>query len=78
MAYNKAQVQAVGEVIVRGIDAVRDGIDVNDATVGIEFLTALIGAADEIRTDTDAAALHIASVITDKFGDRRVNAEPVV
>lgn len=76
MAYDKAQCKAVGEALYAAVQALRDGLQVEDTAVGMQLLTALAGAADEIKGDSDAALLHIASAVLGKAGDGRIN--PVV
>lgn len=72
--YNKAQVEAAGDALLAAIEAVRDGLDVTDVTAAVSLLTAIGGAADEFRTDTDAAVLHLVSHVAGKLGDARVDA----
>jgi len=76
MAYNKQQIETVGDAILASIDAVKDGLDTNDVTAAVSLLTAIGAAADEFRTDTDAALLHLVGHIASKVGDSRVDAEP--
>jgi len=73
MAYNKAQVQAVGDEIIKTINAVKDGIDASDMTQAITLMTAFMSAADEFKDDTDAAMLHLAGHLMDRYGDKRQN-----
>ena len=74
MAYNKEQVQAVADAIYDAIQAARDGIGVDDTAAAITLFTAFAGAADEFQTDTDAAGLHLAARLADRFGDSRIDA----
>lgn len=76
MAYNKGQVEALGDALLDAVDAVRDGVGVDDTAAAIALFTALAGAADEIKGDTDAALLHLVGHMASKVGDRRVDALP--
>ncbi|RKZ20201.1 hypothetical protein DRQ50_00145 [bacterium] len=75
MAYNKDQVQALGAKIVDMVNAVADGVDVSDVSVGMDLLAAFMSASDEIATDKDAAVLDIVAGATSAFADQRRNPE---
>ena len=75
MAYNKDQVQALGAKVVDMVNAVADGVDVADVSVGMELLTAFMSASDEIAADKDAAILDIVSGATSAFADQRRDPE---
>ncbi len=75
MAYEKAQVAAGADAVYEAINAVRDGIGVEDTGAAINLFTALAGCADEFKNDTDAAILHFVSRLAGRFGDDRVNEE---
>jgi len=77
MAYDKAQCKAVGVALYDAVVALKDGLQVEDTAVGMALLTSLAGAADEIKGDSDAALLHIASAVMEKAGDGRVNPPTV-
>ena len=72
MAYEKPHVQTLGKTLVKMGFAVADGLDVTDAAVAMELLTAFMAAADELKEDTDAALIHMLSAALDDIGDRRV------
>jgi len=74
--YNEAKVKAVGDALYNMIDAVKDGVGINDMDEFIALTMALQGAQAELAGDTDAAVLHIASALTDKLADARVNQPP--
>jgi len=79
MAYEKAQVHAAADAVYAVIQAVKDGLDIADVGAAITLLTAFVGAADEFKDDTDAAGLHLAARLADRFGDERINpVDPVV
>ena len=73
MAYNKNQVLDLAVAFKKWIEAVKDGIGVEDTGAAIALFTALAGAADEFKDDTDAAVLHFVSKVLELFGDERVN-----
>ena len=73
MAYEKQQVQALADAVVDSILAVRDGgIGADDVDEAINLFQKLAAAADEFKTDTDAAALHLSARMAERFGDMRV------
>jgi hypothetical protein len=75
MAYEKTQVQAVGDALLALVAAIRvDGVGIDDLDEAVMLLTALGGASDEFKADADAALLHLAGYILDRVGDTRVNA----
>jgi hypothetical protein len=76
MAYDKTQVFAFADAVFDGVHAVRDGVGVEDTGAAISLFTALASCVDEFKDDTDAAALHFVSRLTDRFGDQRMNPTP--
>jgi len=74
MAYNKDQVSELAVAFKGAIEAVKDGVGVEDTGAAIALFTALAGAADEFKADTDAAVLHFVAKVLDLFGDERVDA----
>jgi len=77
MAYEKEALAHLADAILAVFDGVRDGVDVGDVDEAVGLLTAFGSASDEIREDTDAALLHLASAILNSVGDRRLNAPEV-
>lgn len=77
MAYDKSQLQELAVAILAMFDGVRDGVDVGDVDEAVGLLTAFGQASDEIREDTDAALLHLASALLGAVGDRRIDAPEV-
>ena len=73
MAYDKTKCKAVGVALVELIDAVTDGVGMDDMDEMMALAMALKGAQAEMSSDTDAATLHILSAAADAFGDKRVN-----
>ena len=77
MAYDKTQVQALGAKVVAMVNAVADGVDVSDISVGMELLTAFMSASDEISADKDAAILDVVAGAASAYADQRRDPEPV-
>ena len=73
MAYNKAEVQAVGTALYGLMKGLSNGVGVDEMTNLMSVLTAAVAASDEFRGDFDAAGLHAAAKILECFGDDRVN-----
>lgn len=73
--YDPVQCKDVGAGLLEVVDAVKDGVQVEDAAVGMAFLAKLSAAANEIQTDSDAALLDILSGAADAFARRRQNPE---
>jgi len=73
VAYNKDQVIALADAVYALLESFRDGVGMDDIDEAVGVLTAAASAADEIKTDFDAAGLHMLGRLGDKFGDARVN-----
>ena len=73
MAYNKEQVQTLGQKIVALGQAVSDGVDVTDVNMGMEVLAAFMSASDEFQTDLDAAVLDMVAGAADAAATLRLN-----
>ncbi len=69
MAYEKPQVLAGADSVFGGINAVRDGIGVEDTGAAINLFTALAGCADEFKSNLGAAICHFIGRLADRFGD---------
>ena len=76
--YDPVQCKAVGAGLLEVVDAVKDGVQVEDAAAGTAFLLKLSAAANEIQSDSDAAVLDSASGLTDALARRRQNPEPAL
>lgn len=71
--YDKTKPIEVGHKLVELIEAVTDGVGMEDMDEFISLIAALQAAQTEMTTDTDAAILHVVSGATDAFGDKRIN-----
>jgi hypothetical protein len=70
--YEKEAVVAAADAVYGAIEAVKDGLGVEDVAAGIQLMTAIAGAVDDFKADTDAAGLHFVARLADLFGDSRV------
>lgn len=78
MAYEKAQVQKVGDATYNLIKGLSNGIGTEEMANLMGVLSAAVDASDEFRSDFDAAGPHAVARMLDRFGDDRVNPVPVV
>lgn len=75
MAYDKTKTKAVGDALYDLIEAVTDGVGLDDMDEMMALAMRLKDAQNELATDTDASVLHVASALTDRLGDARVNPD---
>jgi len=73
MAFDRGQVEALAGALLETFDAVADGVGVDDIDEAVGLLTAFGSAQDEIREDTDAALLLLASALLARIGERRLD-----
>lgn len=77
MAYNKADAMKVGEELADVVMGMMNGFQMAEETQNImEMMSALMGGADEISSDKDAAFFHILSGMSGKVGDSKVDPAP--
>lgn len=74
--YSKSQAQELGISIFGVVEALKDGVQAEDAGAAMTLLSAFTTAADEISSDTDAAVLDIISGLASAFADSK--RDPVV
>lgn len=74
MAYDKSQLQVLGQQIFETGKAVSDGFQLDKDSAEISSLImAFMSCVDEFTTDLDAAACHTGAALLDSVGDWRVN-----
>ena len=71
MAYDKVALAAVGGEIVDLVQALADGVDPEDATVIVGFLTMAVANLESIKGDFDAAILDILAGAASAAADLR-------
>jgi len=71
MAFERAALAELAQKLLDTVDAVSDGVDMQDVDEAVGLLTAFSGAADELKEDTDAAVLYLVSALLGLVGDRR-------
>ena len=75
MAYEKANVVSFADAVMDGIEAVQDGVGVEDTGAAINLFTALASAVDEFKGNIKAAGPHFIARLADRFGDEQMKEE---
>jgi hypothetical protein len=68
MVADKVQCKAVGSAFLNFIYAVKEGGWTDEA---MTTFTAAIGAADDLKEDTDAAVPYVIAGFTEAYGDKK-------
>ena len=72
MAYEKAQVQAVGDALYDLIKGLADGIGTDEVSNLMQVLQAAVDASDEFKGNFYAAGPHAIAKLVDRFGDDKM------
>ena len=75
MAYDKEGLQAAGAVVVELIEALMDGVGLDDLDEAKDVAVALFPHIGSIKDDPDAAVLDIVSGLTSAYADVRRDPE---
>lgn len=76
MAYDKPGIKEVGVALYNLVDGLSNGVGTDEIANLTKLLIEASQVTDSLKSDPDAAGLHIIAVLADLYGDKRVNPFP--